>query len=191
MAREGVLRLALRLVLWCLLAAAWPLQAAHSTEHGTAPAIELRTGPSTELRTGSFRGVVSHVTDGDTLWVKPAAGGEAIEIRIVDIDAPEGCQPFGPQARKALAARVLRQPVLVRTRGQDDFHRTLAVVRHRGQDVGAWLVKEGHAWSTSFRGRKGPYEQLEDQARDARRGLWSKPGPMEPRSFRRRHGRCQ
>ncbi len=139
----------------------------------------------------TFRGVVTHVTDGDTLWVRPARGGEPIEIRIVDIDAPEGCQPFGPQAKKALAALVLRQSVEVRTRGKDDFDRTLAQVRLRRQDVGAWLVKEGHAWSTGYRGKEGPYERLEDQARDARRGLWSKPGPVEPRSFRRRHGRCQ
>lgn len=181
----------LRLALWCVLAAALPLQATPSTALRTGHSTQHGTSPSTELRTGSFRGVVSHVTDGDTLWVKPAGGGEAVEIRLVGIDAPEGCQPFGPQAKKALAARVLRQPVLVRTRGQDDFHRTLAVVRHRGQDIGGWLVKEGHAWSTSYRRRNGPYERLEDQARAARRGLWSAPGPMEPRSYRRKHGRCQ
>lgn len=157
----------LRFLLWCALAVALPLQAA------------------------TFRGVVTHVTDGDTLWVRPAGGGEPVEVRIVHIDAPEGCQPFGPQARKALAARVLRQPVLVRSRGQDDFHRMLGQVRHRGEDVGAWLVREGHAWSTGFKRRPGPYEPLEDQARAARRGLWAAPGPLEPRSFRRRHGPCQ
>lgn len=138
----------------------------------------------------TFRGVVTHVTDGDTLWVRPAGQRETVEIRLLDIDAPEGCQAFGPQARQALARRVLKQEVLVRTRGLDDYQRSLAQVRHRGQDVGAWLVREGHAWSPGFRGRPGRYARLEQQARRERRGLWAAPGALEPRNFRRSHGRC-
>jgi len=139
----------------------------------------------------TFRGMVTHVTDGDTLWVRPATSADTVEIRLVDIDAPEGCQPFGPEAKRALAALVLHEPVVVRTRGVDDYQRTLAQVQHRGRDVNAWLVREGHAWSTGFQRRPGRYERLEDEARQARRGLWSAPGALEPRSFRRKHGRCQ
>ena len=138
----------------------------------------------------SFRGVVSHVTDGDTLWVKPGGRGEAVEIRLLDLDAPENCQAFGPQARRALSARVLHQTVVVRTRGTDDYQRTLAQVRLQGQDVGAWLVREGHAWSGSFRGKRGPYARLEDEARAAQRGLGADANAVEPRHFRRSHGRC-
>jgi endonuclease YncB( thermonuclease family) len=142
------------------------------------------------LHAATFKGVVTHVTDGDTLWVRPDGERDTVEIRLADIDAPEGCQPFGPQAKKALAARVLRQPVVVRTRGRDDYDRAVAVVRHRKQDINAWLVREGHAWATGYGRKVGPYERQEDQARAARRGLWSGPGPIEPRTFRRRHGRC-
>lgn len=143
------------------------------------------------VQAASYHATVTHVTDGDTLWVRPRGRQATVEIRIVDIDAPESCQPFGREARKALAGRVLRQDVQVRTRGVDAYQRTLARVQHRGQDIGAWLVHEGHAWSSEFRGRSGPYERLELQARRERRGLWSAPGALEPRSFRRRHGRCQ
>ena len=142
------------------------------------------------LHAATFRGVVSHVTDGDTLWVKPGGRGEAVEIRLADLDAPENCQAFGPQAKRALSARVLRQTVLVRTRGVDEFQRTLAQVKHRGRDVNAWLVQEGHAWSSTFHGKRGPYAKLEDEARQASRGLWANGSPVEPRHFRRRHGRC-
>ncbi|HEY8358916.1 MAG TPA: thermonuclease family protein [Ramlibacter sp.] len=138
----------------------------------------------------TFRGVVTHVTDGDTLWVRPDGQRETIEIRLLDIDAPEGCQAFGPAAKKALAARVLKQPVVVRTRGRDDYQRTLAQVRHHGQDVGAWQVREGHAWSTNYKGKPGPYDRLEDQARRKGIGLWAGPQAVEPRNFRRSHGRC-
>lgn len=138
-----------------------------------------------------FRGVVSHVTDGDSIWVRPAAGGEAIEIRLLRIDAPEGCQTFGPQAKAALARRILREPVLVRTEGHDDYGRTLARIQHKGEDVNAWMVREGYAWA--FGNRKGPdsYAALEAEARAARRGLWSLPGVQSPRDFRRLHGRCE
>ena len=145
---------------------------------------------STALHAATWRGIVTHVTDGDSIWVRPNGAEETVEIRLADLDAPEGCQPYGREAKRALAARILRQPVQVRTRGTDDYQRTLAQVRHRGQDVGAWMVREGDAWSMGFGGKPGPYGRYENEARTARRGLWSLPGALEPRSFRRRHGRC-
>ncbi len=143
------------------------------------------------LQAATFRGMVTHVTDGDTLWVRPASGGAPIEIRLVDLDAPEGCQSYGIDAKTALRARLLREPVLVRTQGLDDYRRQLARVEHRRADVGAWMVRQGHAWSTSFKGKPGPYAKLEAQARKERKGLWSLPGALDPRTFRKRFGRCQ
>lgn len=138
--------------------------------------------------TRSLEGVVRHVTDGDTLWVQPAAG-PALQIRIVGIDAPEICQPFGPQARDALAARVLHRPVLVATRARDVYHRTVGRVSMQGQDIGAWLVAGGYAWSPGYRHRPGPYAAEEAQARQARRGLWAA-AATQPRVFRKSHGSC-
>ena len=137
-----------------------------------------------------FRGTVTYVTDGDTLWVRPAAGGAPVEIRLLDLDAPERCQAFGAQAREALRHRLLHQAVRVRTRGTDDYQRQLVRIEHRGHDVGAWLVRNGHAWSMTYRRRPGPYARFEAQARAERKGLWAQPGAVAPRQFRRRHGRC-
>jgi endonuclease YncB( thermonuclease family) len=138
-----------------------------------------------------FRGTVTHVTDGDTLWVRPAAGGAPVEIRLLDVDAPEGCQRFGAEAKQALARRVLNETVRVRTRGVDDYDRVLARIELRQQDVGGWMVRQGYAWSMRFRDKPGPYARLEQQARAQRAGLWATPGALEPRSFRKRFGRCQ
>nr|WP_236599971.1 thermonuclease family protein [Ramlibacter alkalitolerans] len=143
------------------------------------------------LAAPGYRGSVTHVTDGDTLWVRPREGGTPVQVRLLDVDAPEGCQAFGAQATQALRARVLHQRVGVRTRGVDDYGRQLAHVRHGREDIGAWLVRSGYAWSMSFRGKPGPYAALEAQARSERRGLWALPGALEPRSFRKRFGRCQ
>ena len=138
-----------------------------------------------------FHGTVTHVTDGDSLWVRPASGGPAVELRLQGIDAPEICQPFGPRARDALAALVLRRPVRVSTRARDSYERTLARVEVDGQDVGAWMVERGYAWSYRFRGRGGGYEQQQARARNAGLGLWAQARAIEPRRFRKNHGSCQ
>jgi micrococcal nuclease len=153
-----------------------------------AAALLLVLAPA--LHATDFSGTVSYVTDGDTLWVRPAAGHEPVQIRLVDVDAPEGCQAYGPEARHALRERVLHEKVHVHTRGVDQYRRVLARIEHRGQDVNAWLVRDGHAWAMHFHGRQGPYAALQEQARRERKGLWALPAPTEPRSFRKRHGRC-
>jgi endonuclease YncB( thermonuclease family) len=161
-----------RLALWtsvaaCLLALSFPLHAV------------------------TFQGVVTHVTDGDSLWVRPVSGGASHEVRLQDIDAPELCQPFGEEARRELAAHVLHRPVTVTSRARDSYQRVLARVSLGGQDVGGWMVGRGYAWSHGYRGKAGPYQAQEAQARRARLGLWHSSTPVEPRLFRKRHGRCR
>jgi micrococcal nuclease len=137
-----------------------------------------------------FEAVVSHVTDGDTVWVRPVGGSPAQQVRIEGIDAPEICQRFGPQARAALAARVLHKRVTLTTRGHDDYRRTIAHIRLGRQDVGAWLVSSGFAWSYRFRQDRGPYARQEARARAARLGLWAAGDADIPRDFRVRNGPC-
>lgn len=143
------------------------------------------------VHAATWRGTVSHVTDGDTLWVRPADVGAPVQIRLLDLDAPEKCQPFGHEARDALRTRVLGQPVRVRAGGQDDYGRQLARIEHRHEDVGRWLVRNGYAWSMRFHGRQGRYAALEAKAREERKGLWALPGALDPRIFRKRYGHCE
>jgi endonuclease YncB( thermonuclease family) len=137
-----------------------------------------------------FDAVVSHVTDGDTVWVRPAGGGPPQQVRIDGIDAPEICQPFGRTSRSALAASVLHKRVVVITHGSDDYRRTVARLQLGRRDVGGWLVARGYAWSYRFRDDPGPYAREEARARKARRGLWGHDGAEIPRDFRVRHGSC-
>lgn len=136
----------------------------------------------------ALTGVVTHVSDGDTLWVRPE-GAAPVKVRLQGIDAPERCQPWGPQARQALSERVLHQRVRVRTRARDEYHRNIGVVELNGVDVARALVREGHAWSQRYRRSLGAYADLEAEARRARRGLFAAPA-IEPRAFRKAHGPC-
>jgi micrococcal nuclease len=135
---------------------------------------------------------VTHVTDGDTLWAQPSGRvhgsgqREAIKIRIEGIDAPEICQAWGEQSRNALRQAALYQPVTLHLRGHDHFGRWIGKVELHGQDLGEWLIAKGHAWSYTHRRRGGAYEQAENQAREARRGLFSQAAPVQPSVFRKR-----
>jgi micrococcal nuclease len=149
----------------------------------------LLAGASADARV--FQGLVTHVTDGDSIWVRGPNGGAPLEVRLQGIDAPEICQAFGKEARDALAGRVLRRPVAVNSRARDTYHRVLGQVSVAGQDVGLWMVSRGYAWSYRYRRDSGPYAAAEAKARQARLGLWSlAAAPLEPRVFRKRHGSC-
>lgn len=143
-----------------------------------------------QAATSKWTGTVTHVSDGDTLWVRPQRGGPPRAVRIDGIDAPELCQVHGETARAALVGQVLGQAVQVRVRRHDDYGRVLALVSLRRQDIGAWLVGQGHAWSYRYRGHSGPYAQQEGQARARRLGLFQQGRAELPRDFRRRHGPC-
>jgi endonuclease YncB( thermonuclease family) len=137
----------------------------------------------------TVQGVVTKVTDGDSLWITPPGQG-GIEVRLRDIDAPEICQPWGEEARRALEALVLGKTVVLRIAGRDTYGRTLGQVQADGVDVARRMVEEGHAWSLRTRWDRGPLVKEERMAGALRRGLHGQPGAVMPRDFRQGHGPC-
>ena len=163
------------------------------------------SGTALAAQTRLLTGVVTHVTDGDTLWVKTAPNNEPRKVRLIGIDAPESCQAWGAEATAALTSRVRFKTVQLQTRAKDDYGRLLAVVTEGGNDVGQWMVANGHAWSYHrTRGRisksgqasqniyLGPYGAEETKAKSTSRGLWAKGAAqaVEPRMFRKTRGAC-
>ena len=109
------------------------------------------------------------------------------------IDAPEICQAGGRASREALVRRLLGQSVILSTatsRIHDDYGRLLAKIDLRGEDVGRWMVVNGHAWSYTYRRNLGPYAAEQSQAEAGRRGFFGDSAAENPRSFRKRHGSC-
>ena len=151
-------------------------------------AVCLPSGAATRL---TVSGVVTRVVDGDTLWVKTGAGLKPLKVRIQGIDAPEICQAGGLQARDALKGKVWGQTVTVTSGAHDDYGRTLATVHVQGQDIGRWMVSQGHAWVYSYRTRKALYGDEMAQAQGARRGVFGGGVAEEPRVFRKRYGQCE
>ena len=118
-------------------------------------------------------------------------GSRRVKLRLEGIDAPESCQPWGPQATAALRERVLGRRVQVPEQGHDRYGRALGDLMLGEEDVGAWMVRQGHAWSYRTHGESGRYDREEDLARQAGRGLFSQTDPMRPYVFRRVHGACE
>lgn len=123
------------------------------------------------------------VVDGDTLDL------EGRRIRLLGLDAPELGQTCGApertsrcgeDARDALRREVAAGGVACRVSGRDKWGRDLGTCRAGGRDLGAGLVRAGHAVAS---GRYGPEER---EAREAGRGIWS--GPFEmPSLWRQAH----
>ena len=163
-----------RFVLPAALLAAWLLplagQAARPAEH-------------------SVHGVVSKVQDGDSLWLKPA-DGPPIVVRLRDIDAPELCQAWGDEARRALADLALGKAAVLRSHGRDSHGRTLGAVTVDEVDLSRRMVEDGHAWSNRSRWDQGPLVKQERMAKALGRGLHATAGAEPPWQFRKRNGRC-
>lgn len=137
-------------------------------------------------------GVVTYVVDGDSVRVRPLQGGKPVSIRIDGIDAPEICQSGGETARDALKRRVLGLQVVIEGKSHDDYGRLLARVILDGDDVGAQMVKDGHAWSYRYRGNAGPYASQQQLAESGRRGIFTtRVGAVYPAAFRKQHGSCR
>jgi micrococcal nuclease len=137
-------------------------------------------------------GTVTRVADGDTLWVQPDDRlRKPVKLRLHGIDAPERCQPWGEHSRAALVSRVQNRRVVFESYRVDDYGRALGKLTLDGDDVSAWMVAEGHAWSARWHRRPGPYGDLEQSAKVLRKGLFAQRDAIEPRTFRKLHGPCE
>ena len=133
---------------------------------------------------------VLRVVDGDSV-VATGPDGQPLTLRLRGIDAPERCQDGGEAARAALAQRVLGTSLQVRTTGLDKHGRTLATLHLHGQDLNAWMVAQGHAWSFGAGHSAGPYARQQQAAARAKLGVHADPRAIRPADFRRFHGPCE
>lgn len=100
------------------------------------------------------------------------------EIRILGIDCPERDAPFADEARHFAIDHLRGKTVRLEADGASFetgyYGRTLAYVSVNGADYGEQILRAGLAcvYRRSQCRRRNDYLQLEQAARDARRGLW-------------------
>lgn len=169
---------------------AWPLRAQQppAAPQATPPAKPAAARASAPG--GTIVGVINRIVDGDSLWLQPE-GKAPIEVRLRDIDAPEICQAYGPDAKKALEQFALGKTATLTPSAKDQHGRTVAAVLIDGQSVSKWMVAEGHAWSTRIKFDRGPLMKEERMAIALRRGIHATEGSVLPRDFRKTNGPCK
>ena len=132
----------------------------------------------------TFTGKVVEVTDGDTYDVKRSAGG-VVTVRLHGVDSPESDQPHGRAATRAAQRYIGGKTVRIKVEDIGSYGRAVGRVEIQGGDLGALLIRGGHGW---YYERYAPgateYARLQRQARNADRGLWSRPNPVAPWDWR-------
>jgi endonuclease YncB( thermonuclease family) len=118
---------------------------------------------------------VPRIVDGDTLEIGTT------KIRLASIDAPESDQvclnanrerwTCGIEARDRLAVHIGSHPIDCAPAGFDTYGRTLATCTLAGENLNAWMVRQG--WALAFVRYSKEYASDEEAARSAGRGLWS------------------
>lgn len=129
-------------------------------------------------------GTVAAVADGDTFTLT-TENMQKIKVRLYAIDAPEKKQDFGRESRNRLVELVADKKVKIEIKGVDRYKRSLAVVYIGKTDINAEMIKGGYAWHFKRYDKSQAYADLEIKARQAQRGLWSRPDPIAPWVFRK------
>lgn len=128
------------------------------------------------LADDDFSGTVTRVFDGDSFLVRPVQGKD-VDVRLLDIDAPEKNQPHGNDARAALVELIGNRRVYVDVIDVDKYDRKLARVYREPDrlEIARTLVHDGHVWVYRRTVRDRSLLALEDSAKSSRRGLWALP----------------
>jgi endonuclease YncB( thermonuclease family) len=109
---------------------------------------------------------VPRVVDGDTLAIGTT------KIRLEGIDAPETDQiclnangmhwTCGIDARDELAAHIGGRAISCSPKGSDAYKRTLVICSLAGEDLNAWMVRQG--WALAYVQYSSAYRKVEDDA---------------------------
>ena len=160
------------------------------------------------LYANSFTGTVVRVADGDTCVVQKAdsskfqvqgsksARKEEVRIRLVGIDAPEKSQEHGKESADALARKILGRTVVVEYRPtsrntskalrKDRYGRIIGTVYLDNRNINQDMVRDGFAWWYRKYSKDNNLSELETNARQQNRGLWTAENPTAPWHYRKR-----
>lgn len=132
-----------------------------------------------------LRGKVVRIADGDTFTLL-TGDQQQVRVRLHGIDAPEHGQDFGQVARQGLSDLIFERVVYVDEQEKDRYGRVVGIVYDTGKRcVNEELLRRGLAWHYTRYDDNEQWGQLQQEARQKKRGLWSQPEAMAPWDWRR------
>jgi len=158
----------------------------HSTSHAT-----IRT----------VTGTVTKVSDGDTIHLTTPEQ-TILKVRLYGIDAPETDkidhktgkvnipgQPYGDESWKALESKIMGKKVKVDILDIDKYRRMVGIIYLNDRNINLEMIREGYA-EAFIEYLKEPYRseflKVEQEARSAKKGIWSLTEYERPGEFRKR-----
>ena len=143
---------------------------------------------SLPVHTWAWSGEVVGITEGDTITVLNSKTLKDVKIRLYGIDTPERGQAFSKRAKQFTSKMVFGKVVEVGAITVDHYGRTVSLVYVEGKGVCDELIRAGLAWVYYLYCNLpicAEWKNLEAEAKEAKRGLWSEHNPIPPWEFRR------
>jgi len=133
-----------------------------------------------------FQGKVIGIKDGDTFEVLYDSIPE--RVRLAAIDCPEKSQPFGKNARQYASELCFGKMVMVTSNGKRDRYKRVVgtITTAEGVNINEELIRAGLAWHYDQYSDNKELSVIEEQARQARRGLWADNEPIAPWDWRKK-----
>ena len=126
------------------------------------------------LHAAVLTGQVVGISDGDTFTLL-TKDKEQIKIRVAEIDAPEDGQPYGRKSKRLLSVLIYREEIEVQVQTTDRYGRIVGRPYVNDLDVSGEMIRQGAAWAYRKYLTDKSLIALENEAREARRGVWSLP----------------
>ena len=133
----------------------------------------------------TLTGKVIGIKDGDTVVVIDAANNQTT-LRLAEVDCPEKKQAFGTKAKQFTSDAVYLKEVKYIITDTDRYGRSIAKVYYDDNKyLSAEIIKNGFGWQYKKYSTSTLLANLEQEARQNKRGLWVDPNPIYPSVFRK------
>ena len=125
------------------------------------------------------------MTDGDTFTLL-TPDTTLVKVRVANIDCPERKQPFYQKAKQFVSDAIFNKAVEVKVIGKDFYRRIIGDVTYgKNLNLSQELVRNGFAWHFVRYSDDEVLQQLEDDARRKKVGLWLDSNAIAPWEWRK------
>ncbi len=131
----------------------------------------------------TLSGLVVGISDGDSFKIK-LANNEVIRVRLAYIDSPERGQDFYQKAKNFSSDQIFKKSVRIKVTDTDRYGRTVGLLYYDDKILNEELLRNGFAWHYTYYSKDKKLQQLENQARIIKLGIWSHSHPTPPWEFR-------
>lgn len=145
-----------------------------------------KTPIETFTNENTLNGLVVGISDGDSFKIK-LANNEVIRVRLAYVDSPERGQDFYQKAKNFSSDQIFKKHVRIKVTDTDRYGRTVGLLYYDDKILNEELLRKGFAWHYTYYSKDKKLQQLENQARIKKLGIWSHNHPTPPWEFRRNH----